>query len=130
LLIGMLIQRSMTATVNDDDLLVMGKIGEVLAERIYTTAIAVNHQQRLSLVIHFVTEPDSPDGLVMANGWIIGVRHLLCVGNQTCGKYGRNYVQIAEQLNGAGFRTARGFQFQATQVMRPIKRQVIRPETC
>jgi DNA invertase Pin-like site-specific DNA recombinase len=36
---------------------------------------------------------------------------------------GRNYVQIAEQLNGAGFRTARGGQFQATQVMRLIKRQ-------
>ncbi|WP_052731161.1 hypothetical protein [Spirosoma radiotolerans] len=31
---------------------------------------------------------------------------------------GRNYVQIAAELNRAGFRTARGGQFQATQVMR------------
>lgn len=35
---------------------------------------------------------------------------------------GKNYVQIAEQLNLAGFRTARGCQFQATQVMRLHRR--------
>lgn len=36
---------------------------------------------------------------------------------------GKNLVQIADQLNGAGFRTSRGFTFQATQVMRLLKRQ-------
>lgn len=36
---------------------------------------------------------------------------------------GRNYTQIAEELNRAGFRTARGGEFQTTQVMRLIKRQ-------
>lgn len=35
---------------------------------------------------------------------------------------GRNYVQIAAELNRAGFRTARGGQFQATQVMRLYQR--------
>jgi DNA invertase Pin-like site-specific DNA recombinase len=35
---------------------------------------------------------------------------------------GKNYTQIAEELNRAGFRTAMGCQFQATQVMRLIKR--------
>ncbi|AUD07160.1 resolvase [Spirosoma pollinicola] len=35
---------------------------------------------------------------------------------------GRNYVQIAAELNRAGFRTARGAQFQATQVKRLIAR--------
>jgi DNA invertase Pin-like site-specific DNA recombinase len=38
-------------------------------------------------------------------------------------KSGSNYSQIANQLNGAGFRTSRGCKFQATQVMRLIKRQ-------
>jgi DNA invertase Pin-like site-specific DNA recombinase len=38
-------------------------------------------------------------------------------------KSGSNYSQIANQLNGAGFRTSRGCEFQATQVMRLIKRQ-------
>lgn len=35
---------------------------------------------------------------------------------------GNNLVQIADQLNGAGFKTSRGCQFQATQVMRLLKR--------
>ena len=35
---------------------------------------------------------------------------------------GKNLVQIADQLNGAGFQTSRGFQFQATQVSRLLKR--------
>ncbi len=35
---------------------------------------------------------------------------------------GRNYVQIAAELNQAGFRTSRGGQFQATQVMRLYQR--------
>lgn len=38
---------------------------------------------------------------------------------------GRNYMQIAADLNRAGFRTARGGQFQATQVMRLEKRSVV-----
>ncbi len=33
-------------------------------------------------------------------------------------KAGKNYTQIAAELNRAGFRTARGCEFQATQVMR------------
>ncbi|MCK8496039.1 recombinase family protein [Spirosoma sp. RP8] len=37
-------------------------------------------------------------------------------------KGGKNYTQIAEELNSAGFRTSMGFQFQATQVMRLLKR--------
>ncbi len=36
---------------------------------------------------------------------------------------GRNYRQIANELNRAGFRTAQGGAFQATQVMRLSKRQ-------
>ena len=36
---------------------------------------------------------------------------------------GKNLVEIARELNGAGFRTARGCLFQATQVMRLINRQ-------
>ena len=35
---------------------------------------------------------------------------------------GKNYTEIASQLNHSGFRTARGCSFQATQVMRLIKR--------
>jgi DNA invertase Pin-like site-specific DNA recombinase len=35
---------------------------------------------------------------------------------------GKNYTEIAMELNSAGFRTARGCEFQATQVMRLIKR--------
>ena len=35
---------------------------------------------------------------------------------------GENLVQIADELNGAGFRTSRGCEFQATQVMRLLKR--------
>ncbi|NID13521.1 recombinase family protein [Fibrivirga algicola] len=35
---------------------------------------------------------------------------------------GKNLVQIADELNRAGFRTARGSSFQATQVMRLLKR--------
>jgi DNA invertase Pin-like site-specific DNA recombinase len=35
---------------------------------------------------------------------------------------GKNYTHIAEALNGAGFRTSMGCQFQATQVMRLLKR--------
>ena len=38
-------------------------------------------------------------------------------------KAGKNYTQIAEHLNNTGFKTARGCEFQATQVMRLIKRQ-------
>jgi DNA invertase Pin-like site-specific DNA recombinase len=38
---------------------------------------------------------------------------------------GKNYTQIAAELNRAGFRTSMGCQFQATQVMRLIKRQVV-----
>ncbi|HEY0109925.1 MAG TPA: hypothetical protein VGB67_09875 [Fibrella sp.] len=34
---------------------------------------------------------------------------------------GMNLVHIASELNGAGFRTARGCLFQATQVMRLLK---------
>ncbi|MBO0949186.1 recombinase family protein [Fibrella forsythiae] len=37
---------------------------------------------------------------------------------------GLNYVRIANRLNEAGFLTARGCQFQATQVMRLVKRQL------
>ena len=36
---------------------------------------------------------------------------------------GKNYTHIADELNRADFRTATGYQFQATQVMRLIKRQ-------
>ena len=36
---------------------------------------------------------------------------------------GKNLVEIARELNGAGFRTARGCLFQATQVSRLINRQ-------
>ena len=36
---------------------------------------------------------------------------------------GRSYADIAAELNRAGFQTARGSQFQATQVMRLIRRQ-------
>jgi DNA invertase Pin-like site-specific DNA recombinase len=36
---------------------------------------------------------------------------------------GKTYTEIAEQLNRAGFRTSRGCEFQATQVMRLDKRQ-------
>lgn len=35
---------------------------------------------------------------------------------------GKNYTEIAYQLNNSGFRTSRGCAFQATQVMRLIKR--------
>ena len=35
---------------------------------------------------------------------------------------GKNLVEIATELNGAGFRTSRGCTFQATQVMRLLKR--------
>lgn len=38
-------------------------------------------------------------------------------------KGGKNYSQIAHELNRAGFTTARGCNFQATQVMRLIKRK-------
>lgn len=37
-------------------------------------------------------------------------------------KAGKNYTQIADHLNSTGFKTARGCEFQATQVMRLIKR--------
>lgn len=37
-------------------------------------------------------------------------------------KAGKNYSDIASQLNNSGFRTSRGCVFQATQVMRLIKR--------
>ncbi len=37
-------------------------------------------------------------------------------------KAGKNYTQIADHLNETGFRTVRGCEFQATQVMRLIKR--------
>jgi DNA invertase Pin-like site-specific DNA recombinase len=37
---------------------------------------------------------------------------------------GKNYSQIAHELNRAGFRTALGYEFQARQVMRLIKRVV------
>lgn len=37
---------------------------------------------------------------------------------------GKNYTQIADELNRAGFRTSMGYEFQATQVMRLIKRTV------
>ena len=40
-------------------------------------------------------------------------------------KAGKNYTQIAEHLNCTGFKTARGCEFQATQVMRLIKRQAV-----
>lgn len=36
---------------------------------------------------------------------------------------GQNYAQMAHALNEAGFRSARGCRFQATQVMRLLKRQ-------
>ena len=36
---------------------------------------------------------------------------------------GQNYSQMAQALNEAGFRSARGGQFQATQVVRLLKRQ-------
>ncbi|GAB3901942.1 recombinase family protein [Spirosoma agri] len=39
-------------------------------------------------------------------------------------KNGKNYTQIADELNRAGFRTSMGCQFQATQVMRLLKRKV------
>jgi DNA invertase Pin-like site-specific DNA recombinase len=38
---------------------------------------------------------------------------------------GKNYTQIAQELNRAGFRTSMGCQFQATQVMRLLKRQAV-----
>lgn len=38
-------------------------------------------------------------------------------------KAGKNYSQIADHLNQAGFQTVRGCAFQATQVMRLLKRQ-------
>lgn len=37
-------------------------------------------------------------------------------------KAGKNYTEIADQLNQAGFRTSRGCTFQATQVMRLYER--------
>lgn len=40
-------------------------------------------------------------------------------------KAGKNYSEIAAHLNSTGFQTARGCKFQATQVMRLIKRTVI-----
>ena len=39
---------------------------------------------------------------------------------------GKNYTYIADELNRAGFRTAMGCQFQATQVMRLIKRKAVK----
>lgn len=39
-------------------------------------------------------------------------------------KVGRNYTEIAGELNQAGFRTARGYTFQPTQVMRLAKRSL------
>ncbi|NEU70410.1 recombinase family protein [Spirosoma agri] len=39
-------------------------------------------------------------------------------------KAGKNYTQIADHLNQTGFRTVRGCAFQATQVMRLIKRSL------
>ena len=38
---------------------------------------------------------------------------------------GKNYSEIAAELNSAGFTTARGCEFQATQVMRLIKRKAL-----
>ncbi|MCK8495305.1 recombinase family protein [Spirosoma sp. RP8] len=38
-------------------------------------------------------------------------------------KGGKNYAQIADHLNQTGFQTVRGCAFQATQVMRLLKRQ-------
>jgi DNA invertase Pin-like site-specific DNA recombinase len=40
---------------------------------------------------------------------------------------GLSYTEIAKRLNGAGFLTARGSQFQATQVMRLAKRALTKP---
>ena len=37
-------------------------------------------------------------------------------------KAGKNYSEIADHLNSTGFKTARGCQFQATQVMRLLQR--------
>ena len=38
---------------------------------------------------------------------------------------GKNYTQIAQELNRAGFRTSMGCQFQATQVVRLLKRVIV-----
>ena len=40
-------------------------------------------------------------------------------------KAGKNYTEIADQLNRAGFRTSRGHSFQATQVMRLYQRSSV-----
>ncbi|GAB3719654.1 recombinase family protein [Spirosoma flavus] len=40
-------------------------------------------------------------------------------------KAGSNYSQIATHLNGSGFKTARGCEFQATQVMRLLQQKAL-----
>ena len=44
---------------------------------------------------------------------------------ETLRKSGMNYSEIARELNRNGYRTSQGCQFQATQVMRLAKRQVL-----